>query len=177
MGRDVQKLRQMQQELEIKQAHEERLREKAEEAAAREKVRQQIAQDKLERKQKELALQVSIILIINDFILISLSLIEFNLIKVSFILFNSNRRNDSKFKNNQNTIQCLVMRLWREFNLDYHPEILIRANLNHQALYALYATTFSKISIYLSDNSPCRRHFLDGNWLTKKMTRLYCNLS
>lgn len=99
----------MQQELEIKQAHEERLREKAEEAAAREKVRQQIAQDKLERKQKELALQVSIILIINDFILISL--IEFNLIKVSFILFNSNRRNDSKFKNNQNTIQCLVMRL------------------------------------------------------------------
>jgi len=70
MGRDVQKMRQMQQELEIKQAHEERMREKAAEAAAREKVRQQIAQDKLERKQKELALQVNIILIIliiNDF--------------------------------------------------------------------------------------------------------------
>lgn len=67
MGRDVQKMRQMQQELEIKQAHEERMREKAAETAAREKVRQQIAQDKLERKQKELALQVSIILIINNF--------------------------------------------------------------------------------------------------------------
>jgi len=77
MGRDVQKMRQMQQELEIKQAHEERLREKAEEAAAREKVRQQIAQDKLERKQKELALQVSIVLIINNFTLIS-DCIQFN---------------------------------------------------------------------------------------------------
>lgn len=48
----------MQQELEVKQACEERMREKAAEAAAREKVRQQIVQDKLERKQKELALQV-----------------------------------------------------------------------------------------------------------------------
>lgn len=67
MGRDVQKMRQMQQDLEIKQAHEERMREKAAETAAREKVRQQIAQDKLERKQKELALQVSIMRIINNF--------------------------------------------------------------------------------------------------------------
>lgn len=63
MGRDVQKIRQTQQEIEVKQAHEERMREKAAEAAAREKVRQQIAQDKLERKQKELALQVSILII------------------------------------------------------------------------------------------------------------------
>lgn len=61
MGQDVQKMRKMQQELEIKLAHEERMREKAAEAAAREKVRQQIAQDKLERKQKEFALQVNII--------------------------------------------------------------------------------------------------------------------
>lgn len=61
MGQDVQKMRQMQQDLEIKLAHEERMREKAAETAAREKVRQQIAQDKLERKQKELALQVCII--------------------------------------------------------------------------------------------------------------------
>ncbi|KZC07166.1 PREDICTED: UBX domain-containing protein 4 [Dufourea novaeangliae] len=57
IGRDVQKMRQKQQDLEIKQAHDERLREKAADAAAREKVRQQIAQDKLERKQRESAIQ------------------------------------------------------------------------------------------------------------------------
>ncbi|XP_076242160.1 UBX domain-containing protein 4 [Calliopsis andreniformis] len=55
--RDVQKVRLRQQDLEMKQAHEERLKEKAADAAAREKVRQQIAQDKLERKEKELVLQ------------------------------------------------------------------------------------------------------------------------
>lgn len=52
----------MQHEIEIKHAQEERKREMAAETAAREKVRLQIAQDKLERKQKELALQVSSIL-------------------------------------------------------------------------------------------------------------------
>ncbi|XP_054007262.1 UBX domain-containing protein 4 [Hylaeus anthracinus] len=56
-GRDVQKMRQKQYDLEMKQAHEEKMREKAADAAAREKVRQQIAQDKLERKQKEMVLQ------------------------------------------------------------------------------------------------------------------------
>ncbi|XP_066595721.1 UBX domain-containing protein 4 isoform X2 [Prorops nasuta] len=57
MAKDLQKRLQMQHELEIKQAHVERMKEKAEEAAAKKKVRQQIAQDKLERKQRELALQ------------------------------------------------------------------------------------------------------------------------
>lgn len=50
-------MRQKQQDLEMKQAYEERMKEKAADAAAREKVLQQIAQDKLERKQKELAIQ------------------------------------------------------------------------------------------------------------------------
>ena len=58
LGKDVQTLKQKQHEAEIKLAHEERMREKAAENAARERVREQIAQDKLERKQKELALQV-----------------------------------------------------------------------------------------------------------------------
>lgn len=51
-------MRQKQQDIEMKQAYEERMKEKAADAAAREKVLQQIAQDKLERKQKELAMQV-----------------------------------------------------------------------------------------------------------------------
>lgn len=50
-------MRQKQQDLEMKQAYEERMKERAADAAAREKVLQQIAQDKLERKQKELAMQ------------------------------------------------------------------------------------------------------------------------
>lgn len=104
MGRDVQKMRQMQQELEIKQAHEERMREKAAETAAREKVRQQIAQDKLERKQKELALQVNITLIINDFYNIS----NWNHPKISFTFFNSNKRNSRSCKSNPDIIQHLV---------------------------------------------------------------------
>ena len=53
----MQKMRQKQQDLEVKQAYEERMKEKAADAAAREKVLQQIAQDKLERKQKQLAMQ------------------------------------------------------------------------------------------------------------------------
>ncbi|XP_033319302.1 UBX domain-containing protein 4 isoform X1 [Bombus bifarius] len=57
IGRDIQKMRQKQQDLEMKQAYEERMKERAADAAAREKVLQQIAQDKLERKQKELAMQ------------------------------------------------------------------------------------------------------------------------
>ncbi|CAK9812800.1 UBX domain-containing protein 4 [Anthophora plagiata] len=57
IGRDVQKMRQKQQDLEVKLALETRMKEKAADAAAREKVLQQIAQDKLERKQRELAKQ------------------------------------------------------------------------------------------------------------------------
>ena len=53
----MQKMRQKQQDLEVKQAYEERMKDKAADAAAREKVLQQIAQDKLERKQKQLAMQ------------------------------------------------------------------------------------------------------------------------
>lgn len=60
IGRDMQKRRQKLHDLEMKQAHEEKMKEKAADAAAREKVRQQIAQDKLERKQKEQALQQQI---------------------------------------------------------------------------------------------------------------------
>lgn len=101
MGRDVQKMRQMQQELEIKQAHEERMREKAAEAAAREKVRQQIAQDKLERKQKELAMQVGIMQIISNFYFILQ-------LKISFILSNSNKCNNHRVKSNPDIIQRLV---------------------------------------------------------------------
>lgn len=73
-------MRQKQQDLEIQQAYEERKREKAAETAAREKVRQQIAQDKLERKQKELELQVYVDLIIYLHNNLLPTLLYFNLI-------------------------------------------------------------------------------------------------
>ncbi|XP_014236773.1 UBX domain-containing protein 4 isoform X1 [Trichogramma pretiosum] len=52
MGKDVLKMRQMQQDKELREAQEERLKEKAADAAAREKILKQIAEDKLERKKK-----------------------------------------------------------------------------------------------------------------------------
>ncbi|XP_058794186.1 UBX domain-containing protein 4-like [Phymastichus coffea] len=52
VGRDVQKLRQQQQENEIKEAYSEIMKEKAAEAAAREKILKQIEEDKLERKKR-----------------------------------------------------------------------------------------------------------------------------
>lgn len=58
LGKDLQALKRKQHEAEIKLALDERMREKAAEAVAREKILKQIAQDKLERKQRELALQV-----------------------------------------------------------------------------------------------------------------------